>query len=139
MKLPHFLSKLIPGYKVIDLKEWRKHSKIEIYLKKDEEVAQECFCSRCGEKLQQSHGKYRLKLKHLPIFEQDCFIMLWREKRYCPHCKKVRSEALDFISKDSPLLTQEYAWWLGRMFEIASVKQVAKISRNEINNAQTRL
>lgn len=129
MRIPRFLSRVIPGFEIIDIKDWKNTSKIEIYFKKKKES--EYHCSKCGSKLQNSHGKYKIKLKHLPIFDQDCYLILWREKRYCPSCKKVRSEALDFISKDTPHLTQEYAYWLGRMFEIASVKQVAKLTRND--------
>lgn len=128
MRLPRFFSKLIPGFEVTDVKEWRKCNKVEIFFKKA--TNEKAKCHRCGSELQNSHGKYRMKIKHLPIFNQECFLIFWREKRYCPCCKKVRAEALDFVSKDSPHLSQEYTYWLGRMFEIASVKQVAHISNN---------
>ena len=128
MRLPRFFSKLIPGFEVTDIKEWRKFNKVEIFFKKVTDEKPKCH--RCCTELQNSHGKYRMKIKHLPIFNQECFLIFWREKRYCPCCKKVRAEALDFVSKDSPHLSQEYTYWLGRMFEIASVKQVDHISNN---------
>ncbi len=99
MKLPRFLSKLIPGYEVIDLKEWLQKGQIEIYFKKREDEPHKCICSKCGHELGNSFGRYPLKLKTMPIFNLTTYICIWREKRYCPSCKKVRSEALDFISE----------------------------------------
>lgn len=61
MKLPRFLSKLIPGYKVSDLKEWRQKGEIEIYFKKRPDQPQKCLCSSCGQELGNSHGRYPLK------------------------------------------------------------------------------
>lgn len=131
MKLPRFLSKLIPGYEVIDLKEWRQKGEIQIYLKKREDEPRKCLCSRCGFDLGVSHGRYPLKLKTMPIFNFTTYICIWREKRFCPNCKKVRSEALDFISDESPHLTKEYAWWVGRMCEFSPVTRVADFTGNE--------
>lgn len=131
MKLPRFLSKLIPGYEVIDLKEWRSQGQIEIYFKKREDGRRKCLCSRCGTELGNSHGKYPLKLKTMPIFNFTTYICLWREKRYCPVCKKVRSETLDFVSDESPHLTKEYAWWIGRMCEFSPVTRVAEFTGNQ--------
>ncbi len=131
MKLPRFLSKLIPGYEVIDLKEWRQKGEIEIYFKKREDQPRKCPCSRCGHELGNSHGRYPLKLKTMPIFNFTTYICIWREKRHCPNCKKVRSEALEFISEESPHLTKEYAWWIGRMCEFSPVTRVADFTGNE--------
>jgi transposase len=131
MKLPRFLSKLIPGYEVSDLKEWRQKGEIEIYLKKRDDEPHKCLCSRCGHELGNSHGRYPLKLKTMPIFNFTTYICIWREKRHCPQCKKVRSEALDFISNESPHLTKEYAWWVGRMCEFSPVTRVADFTGNE--------
>ena len=35
MKLPRFIENLIPGFKIIDVKEWLQHKKIEVYLEND--------------------------------------------------------------------------------------------------------
>lgn len=131
MKLPRFLSKLIPGYEVTDLKEWRQKGEIEIYFKKRDDGPRKCLCSRCGLELGVSHGRYPLKLKTMPIFNFTTYVCLWREKRFCSNCKKVRSEALDFVSDESPHLTKEYAWWVGRMCEFSPVTRVAEFTRNE--------
>jgi transposase len=131
MKLPRFLSKLIPGYEVIDLKEWRQKGQIEIYFKKREDEPRQCLCSKCGIELGVSHGRYPLKLKTMPIFNFTTYVCIWREKRFCPGCKKVRSEALDFVSDESPHLTKEYAWWVGRMCEFSPVTRVADFTGNE--------
>ncbi len=131
MKLPRFLSKLIPGYEVSDLKEWRNKGQIEIYFKKREDEPRKCLCFKCGLELGASHGRYPLKLKTMPIFNFTTYVCVWREKRFCHGCKKVRSEALDFVSEESPHLTKEYAWWVGRMCEFSPVTRVADFTGNE--------
>lgn len=131
MKLPRFLTKLIPGYEVIDLKELRHKGEIEIYLQKREDEPRKCMCSRCGNELGNSFGRYPLKLKTMPIFNFTTYICIWREKRHCSRCKKVRAEALDFISEESPHLTKEYSWWVGRMCEFSPVTRVAEFTGNE--------
>lgn len=131
MRLPHFLSKLIPGFEVADLKEWRQKGEIEIYLKKREDEGLKCLCAKCGGELGHSHGRYPLKIKSMPIFNFATYVCIWREKRYCFNCKKVRSEKLDFISEESPHLTREYSWWLGKMCEFSPVSKVADFTGND--------
>lgn len=129
-KVPRFLSKHIPGFKIIDVKEHLKKGIIEVYLKKDEDNHQR-QCSRCNHELKESHSKYPIKLKTMPIFNYECFLFLWREKRYCPNCKKVRAEKLDFIAEETPHLTKEYSWWLGRLCEITPVSRAAEFTKND--------
>lgn len=129
MNLPRFLSKLITGFEVVDIKEWRNKQQIEIYLKKDQSQIKS-HCSKCGHELGVSHGRYPLKLKTMPILNFDTFLILWREKRYCAKCKKVRSEHLDFISKETPHLTSDYSWWLGRLCEFSPVSRAAEFTKN---------
>ena len=52
-------------------------------------------------------------------------VCFWREKRYCPNCDKVRSEAIDFICDTTPHVTEELAWWITRLTEITSVLAVS--------------
>lgn len=127
MKLPRFISKIIPNYEVIDLKEWISKGYVEIFIKKDDNQPKST-CSRCGHELGNSHGKYRMKLQTMPILNLKAYILVWREKRFCPNCKKVRSEALDFVCSESPHMTKEYAWWLGRWCEIAPVSRTAEFT-----------
>ncbi len=129
MKLPRFISKLIPGFEVIDLKEWHQKGFIEIYLKK-QSSSTKCECSRCGHELGAFQGRHPLRLKTMPILNFTTYLCLWREKRFCPQCKKVRSENLDFIAEESPHLTREYAWWLGRMCEFSPVSRAAEFTGN---------
>lgn len=67
----------------------------------------------------------------MPIFNFKTYIHIWREKRFCPNCKKVRAEALEFISEETPHLTREYAWWLGRLCEISPVSRAAEFTGND--------
>jgi transposase len=130
MYLPRVIKKHIPGFEIIDIKDHFKKGFIEIQLKKAEDHPP-CICNRCGAELGVSHGKYPVRLKTLPIFNFDTYLCLWKEKRFCPNCKKVRSEKLDFISEESPHLTKEYSWWLGKMCEFSPVTRVAEFTGNE--------
>ncbi len=130
MKLPRFLSKLIPNYKIIDIKEWLKRGVIEIYLEKKDKQAP-MLCSVCGEKLGAKRGSYKLNIKHLPIFNFECRLIFFRHKADCPKCKKARSEEIDFLAKETPHLSKEYSWWLGRLTEISTVSRVAELTGND--------
>lgn len=129
-KLPRFISKLIPNFEVTDVKEWISKGHIDIYFKKSQDHPN-CTCSRCGTELKESHGKYSMKIQTMPIFNFKTYIHIWREKRFCPNCKKVRAEALEFISEETPHLTREYAWWLGRLCEISPVSRAAEFTGND--------
>lgn len=129
-RLPRFISKLIPNFEVIDVKEWISKGHIDIYFRKSSDHPK-CTCSRCGTELKESHGKYPMKIQAMPIFNFKTYIHIWREKRFCPNCKKVRAEALDFISEETPHLTREYAWWLGRLCEISPVSRAAEFTDND--------
>lgn len=129
-RLPRFISKLIPNYEVIDVKEWLSKGHIDVYLKKAD-IDQKCVCSKCSYPLGNSHGRYLLKLKAMPIFNFKTNLIVWREKRFCSHCKKVRAEKLDFISEETPHLTKEYAWWLGRLCEITPISRAAEFTGND--------
>ena len=130
MILPRFLKNLIPNFKIIDLKEWHKRGVIEIFLEKDSCDAPR-RCGRCQSELKGNRGKHRLRLQHLPIFNFKVYLYVWREKGHCPKCKKARSEELDFISHETPHLTKEYSWWLGRLCEMSAVKEVARLTGHD--------
>lgn len=132
MKLPRFLKNLIPNFEIIDFKEWLKEGKIEIFLRKIDRDAL-MACRVCHGPLAQRRGHYRMKIKHLPLFNFECFIYLDRQKAYCPGCKKVRAEAIDFVSCETPHLSKEYSWWLGRLTEISTVSRVAELTGNDQN------
>lgn len=132
MRLPRFIQKMIPGYKIIDMKEWLSKGVIEFYVEKENKLAQ-MTCCRCGSQLEARRGKHRLNIKHLSIFNFECRIIFWREKGNCPKCKKARSEEIEFLSKESPHLSLEYSWWLGRLTEISTVSRVARLTGNDQN------
>lgn len=72
-----------------------------------------------------------MKIQSMPIFNFKTYLHIWREKRFCPNCKKVRAEALEFISDETPHLSREYAWWLGRLCEISPVSRAAEFTDND--------
>ena len=130
MRLPRFISKITPGFEVIDLKEWISKGYIEIYLKNKEETPR--ICCRCSNKLNTAKvGEHKVKVRTLDIHKFKTYLILKRQKHYCSNCKKVRSEAFDFISKESPHVTEEYAWWLGRLCEISPISNAAKFTGND--------
>lgn len=63
----------------------------------------------------------------MPILSYKTYLYIKRRKGYCDQCKKIRSEYLEFISPETPHLTREYSWWLGRMCEIAPVSRVGEL------------
>ncbi len=62
----------------------------------------------------------------MPIMNYKAYLCLKRAKGHCPSCKKIRAEKLDFIAPETPHLTREYAWWLGRFCEVTAISQVGK-------------
>ncbi|PIK15966.1 ISL3 family transposase [Halobacteriovorax sp. JY17] len=129
MRLPRFISKITPGFEVIDIKEWISKGYIEIYLKNKEESPR--TCNKCGHNLDNAKvGEHRIKVRSLDIHKFKTYLILKRQKHFCGNCKKVRSETLDFISKESPHVTEEYAWWLGRLCEISPVSRAAEFTGN---------
>jgi transposase len=125
MSLPRFLKVCFEGYEIEDFKEWLKEGRIEIFLERKEEKP--FCCHRCGEGLGAHRGKYRVKLEGLPILGFRFFIHFWRLTGECRSCKKARAEKVDFISAETPHLTQDYAWWIGRVCEISAVSRVAEL------------
>jgi transposase len=125
VKVPHFLRKAFPGYEVIDLKEYLKELRIEIYLGRLED--KKMCCHRCGHAMHVERGKYAVKIEGMPIMGCRVWIHFWRHKGHCSKCKKARSEDLDFVSKETPHLTTDFAWWTGRMCEIAAISRVAEL------------
>jgi transposase len=63
----------------------------------------------------------------LPVMGIRCYVFFWRHKGYCSHCKKARAERVNFLAPETPHLTTTYAWWIGRLCEIAAVSRVAEL------------
>jgi transposase len=123
--IPRFLSAATPGYEVIDVKEFISDGRIEVYLERLADKPWRCF--RCGETMHGGRGKHRMRLGGMPIMGLKTYIYLWREKGHCRNCSKARSEQIEFVSPESPHLMSDYAWWIGRLCEIATVSRVAEL------------
>lgn len=126
MRLPKFLLKMIPGFQIIDIKEWLNQGFIEIYLTHNDEGCQ-AKCFRCHTELTRITGNYKQRIQTLPILQYKSYLLIKRRRGECPKCKKIRAEELDFISNETPHLSREYSWWLGRMCEISAVSRVGKL------------
>src|ERR1043166_2249900 len=108
-----------PGFKIKDLKEWRTEKRMEIILEKEPDKVHKCGV--CAGELKGYHDGYWVTAKHCRMMDWVVEITFFREKRYCPECKKVRSEEIEFICPQSPHVTLELAWWINRLTEITSV------------------
>lgn len=122
--IPRF-ARQYDGYETTDFKEYLTEGRIEIHLGRAED--KRWTCSRCGGELSAERGRYRVRLETLPILGLRCFVHLWRHKGHCPRCKKARAEHVSFVAKETPHLTEEYAWWIGRLCEIAAISRVAEL------------
>ena len=79
------------GFNVKDIKEWRNTKRMEIILESNPE--REHFCCRCGCDLGRMNGGYLLRCHHMRAMGWLVVVCVWREKRFCPACNKIRSEA----------------------------------------------
>ena len=129
MSIPRFIKKAFKGYDVVDVKEYLQEGLIEIHLDRQED--KDWCCYRCGSWLSQERGKYRSCLEGMPIMGLRVWIHFWRSKGHCNKCKKARAEAVDFIAEETPHLTTDFAWWMGRMCEIAAISRVAELMQQD--------
>jgi len=113
------------GFEIKDIKEWASERRMELVLESKPE--REHFCCRCGCDLEWMDGRYWLKSHHLRVMGWTVVVCFWREKRFCPQCNKVRSEAIDFLCPTTPHVTMELAWWINRLTEITSVMAVSRL------------
>lgn len=128
MRIPRFLMKGFEGFKIIDLKEWlESRGVIEIYLDREDKYIRKCHC--CKTPFNYLAGsKYALTLRHMPMMGYQVEVRTWRYRGFCPKCSRTRAEYMEIISDESPHYTKEYAWWLGRLFEMSAVKKVAEFA-----------
>ena len=120
-----YIFKTFQGFHTKDIKEFIKTQQMEIILESDEDRIRLCNC--CGQELGNMHDRYWVKARHLKAFNWNVSLCFFREKRYCPNCKKVRSEWIDWLCPTSPHMTLELAWWINRLSEVTSVLSVSKL------------
>lgn len=113
------------GFNTIDIKEFLNKKIIEIHLsRKDKALA---CCTRCDTELTNLTRGYQMKVEHLHLMGNRCFLFFVRRKGFCIKCKKTRSERIDFISDETPHKTKELSWFIGRLCEISPVSRVAEL------------
>lgn len=123
MMLPRFFR--FENYKVKDVKEFLSDGRIDIYLDRDFSI--EPRCHRCGCAMGCKRGDHTMRIETLPILGMRTFLHFRRYKFDCSKCKKARSEEVPFLSEETPHLSKEYAWWIGRLCEISAVSRVAEL------------
>jgi transposase len=129
MSLPRFLKNAFKGYEVLDFKEFLQEGRIEIHLGRLEE--KDWKCHRCAEPLSIERGRHRSRIEAMPIMGLLVWVHFWRHKGHCRSCRKARSEAVEFVSEETPHLTSDFAWWVGRMCEIAAISRVAELMNQD--------
>ena len=125
MKVPRIFK--FRNYETIDIKEYLSKNLVEIHLKKKERA--KSICRRCHKELELGYGGYKMRVQHLSVTGHHCYLVFMRYQGMCSSCKKVRSEAVDFLSPESPHKSLEYAWWLGRLCEVGPVSQVSALMK----------
>jgi transposase len=123
MRLPRFFK--FENYNIQDLKEFLTEDRVDIFLERD--FSFEPKCHRCGGRMGAKRGDHFMKIETLPILGLRTFLHFRRFKFDCSTCKKVRSESVPFLSEETPRLSKEYAWWIGRLCEISPVSRVAEL------------
>jgi transposase len=98
---------------------------MEIHFERDSHTT--AICNACGSRLGHYHDQYLMKVKHLRVFDWSVEVHFMRNKYKCIHCNKVRSEWIPWLCTTNPNLTMDSAWWLNRLTEITSVKQVSNL------------
>lgn len=122
-----YVFRFFQGFSVVDIKESFSDRHLRIILEANPDRVH--LCDRCGHELGAQDGRYYVEARHLKVCNWTVSVCFWREKRDCPHCKKVRSELIEFLCPTSPHMTLDMAWWINELSGITSVLQVSKLER----------
>ena len=114
----------IDGYEIRD----QKFSAERGFLELEIVPTQQMICWRCESPLGACRSKHKIRVQDLPVMTYRNYIVFYRRKGHCDKCKKIRSEKVHFIAEETPHLTKQYIWWLGRLTEISTVKQAAELT-----------
>lgn len=112
------------GFKTIDIKEWLSKGIIELCLTPEQDMK----CFKCMTWLEGLESRHKMKVRHLDVFGCLSILIFYRRKGFCSKCRKYRSEYIEFLSENSPHVTKEFAWFVSRLCEIASVSNSANIT-----------
>jgi transposase len=115
------------GYSVRDTQVSTKDRTVRVILARKKSKTFRCY--RRKSPLERLRGHYKQTLQELPIMEFTTIVEFWRLKGHCSKCNKARSEAIDFISPETPHFTYKYTWWLGAMCEFATVSRSAEFTK----------
>lgn len=113
------------GFTVRDIKEWSSDQRVEIHL--EQKPNNKRICHKCKNPLGSYHDQYPMRAKHLKMMGFQVEIVFFREKRFCLFCKKVRSQAIEWICPSSPHVTLDLSWWVNRLSEVTSVLAVSRL------------
>ncbi|MCM0605798.1 MAG: ISL3 family transposase [Xanthomonadaceae bacterium] len=124
MSIPRFLRSAFAGYEIFEIKECLSEQRICLWVKAEEN--KEALCHRCRSPIH-CDGKYLQKIQCMPVMGLRVEVTLTRRRGYCKGCKKSRAELVEWLSEETPHLSDDYAHWLGKLAEFAPISRAAKL------------
>ena len=120
-----YIFRQFQGFKLKDIKEFRKKHHMELHLEAEADRISLCRC--CGSKLGSKRGQHIQRAKHLKCMGWTVVLVIPVSKRECKKCKKVRSELIEFLCPATPHITMDLAWWLNQFTEVSAVLSAARL------------
>ena len=120
-----YVFRCFQGFITRDVKDFIRDQRMEIHL--DPAPGRERLCNACGHKLGKQKDSYHVRARHLRVMGWAVEVCFFREKRWCPNCRKNRSEWIDWLCPTSPHMTLELSWWINQLSEITTVMQVSRL------------
>jgi len=120
-----YIFRQFQGFKLKDIKEFRKKQHMELHLTATPERISLCRC--CGLKLGSKRGEHIQRAKHLKCMGWTVTLVIPVSKRECLKCKKVRSELIEFLCPATPHITMDLAWWINQFTEVSAALSVARL------------
>ena len=91
----------LPGVRVVEVARTKRGE----WVLRVESTLSTTACARCGKTIAEPRGRgQRVRLRHLPVFEQPVFIELWPKRFGCRSCdgEPVTTQTLDWYDEGSP-------------------------------------
>jgi transposase len=111
------------GYKVKHLKIADGHCRVALERQDDKPA----LCHVCGSPFKAIRKKQRRTVEDLRMLDKRVYVRFTQLQGRCPTCRKIRLEAVDFVSFESPHFTRRYAFLLAQLCEISPVSNAAKL------------
>ena len=92
------------------------------------------LCYKCGSPLKTLHSHSKYQVEDSPILSHKVQLHFRRGKGRCDQCRKIRLEAIEFLSKANPKMTSRLSFLMYKFCEVAAVTRIAEIvDRNKMS------